>query len=61
MVSDDLFAILHFTGAGAADTLGYVHQVGPVYVSLLGADFNHAVEIGQSLAWDRAVGAFDNS
>jgi hypothetical protein len=56
MVTADLFAVLR-----AEETLGYVHKVGNVYVSLRGADFNYAVEIEQSLSWDRAVAAIDNN
>jgi hypothetical protein len=52
MVTEDLFALL--TGSR---TIGYVHKVGRVYVSLRGADANHAVEVGQSLSWDRALEA----
>jgi len=50
MISDDLFSIL-----SPHETVGFVHKVGPVYVSLLGSELNHAVEVGQSLSWDRAV------
>ena len=50
MVSDDLFSLLT-----ASETLGFVHKVGSVYVSLSGSDLSHAVEVGQSLSWDRAV------
>ena len=50
MVSDDLFSLLT-----PSETLGFVHKVGKVYVSLSGSDFSHAVEVGQSLSWDRAV------
>jgi hypothetical protein len=52
MVSDDLFALLTDT-----ETLGYVHKVGRVYVSLRGSDLSHAVEVAQSLSWDRALEA----
>jgi hypothetical protein len=52
MVEDDLFALLT-----ESETLGYIHKVGRVYVSLRGADINHAVEVGQSLSWDRALEA----
>ena len=50
MVSDDLFSLLT-----PSETLGFVHKVGSVYVSLSGSDLSHAVEVGQSLSWDRAV------
>ena len=50
MINDDLFSLLTPT-----ETLGFVHKVGAVYVALRGSDFHHAVEVGQSLSWDRAV------
>ena len=50
LVGDGLFAVL-----SANETLGFVHQVGQVYVSLCGSDIHHAVEVAQSLSWDRAV------
>jgi hypothetical protein len=50
MVSDDLFSLLTDT-----ETLGFVHRVGNVYVALHGPDFHRAVEVGQSLSFDRAV------
>lgn len=50
LVGDDLYSVLTET-----ETLGFVHKVGPVYVSLSGGDVAHAVEIGQSLSWDKAV------
>jgi hypothetical protein len=37
------------------ETLGFVHKVGSVYVALSGDVLSHAVEIGQSLEWDKAV------
>ena len=37
------------------ETLGFVHRVGAVYVALRGDVLSHAVEIGQSLEWDKAV------
>jgi len=40
---------------GPNDTVGFVHKVGPVYVALQGSEINHAVEVGQTLSWDRAV------
>jgi hypothetical protein len=51
-VGDDLFALVTST-----ETLGYVHKVGRVYVALRGSDINSAVEIAQSLSWDRAIDA----
>jgi len=50
MISDELFSVLT-----PNETLGYVHTVGRVYVALSGSDICHAVEVGQSLSWDRAV------
>lgn len=50
MVTDDLFSVLT-----PHETIGFVHKVGSVFVSLRGSDFHHAVEVGQSLSWDRAV------
>jgi hypothetical protein len=55
MISDDLFVVL-----GAFETLGYIHKVGNVYVSLLGSSIDHAVEVEQSLSWDRAIESFEN-
>jgi hypothetical protein len=51
-IGDDLFAVLT-----ASDTLGFIHKVGRVYVSLSGPHLNSAVEVAQSLSWDRAVDA----
>jgi hypothetical protein len=50
LMGDDLYAIL-----SENETLGFVHRVGNVFVSLCGADLHHAVEVGQSLSWDRAI------
>ena len=50
LVGDDLYSVLSET-----DTLGFVYKVGNVFVSLSGRDFGRAVEVGQSLDWDRAV------
>lgn len=50
MVGDDLFSLLT-----PSETIGFVHKVGRVYVALSGSDLPHAVEVGQSLSWDRAV------
>ena len=49
-ISEELFSVL-----GPNDTVGFVHKVGPVYVALQGSEINHAVEVGQTLSWDRAV------
>jgi hypothetical protein len=51
-IGDDLFAVLTSTG-----TLGFIHKVGRVYVSLSGPHLNSAVEVAQSLSLDRAVNA----
>jgi hypothetical protein len=50
LIGDGIFSVLSET-----ETLGFVHQVGQVYVSLVGSDLHHAVEVGQSLSWDRAL------
>ncbi|GAB3605954.1 hypothetical protein GCM10027413_13630 [Conyzicola nivalis] len=50
MIDDELFALLT-----PNETLGYVHKVGRVYVALRGADYNHAVEVGQTLSRERAI------
>jgi hypothetical protein len=51
LVSDDVYAVM-----SEANTLGYIHKVGTVYVCLHGDVLSHAVEVGQSLDWDQAVG-----
>jgi hypothetical protein len=50
LVTDDVYCILT-----DRETLGFVHKVGNVYVALSGDVLSHAVEIGQTLSWDRAV------
>jgi hypothetical protein len=50
LVSDDVYAVMN-----EANTLGYIHKVGTVYVALHGDVLSHAVEVGQSLDWDQAV------
>jgi len=50
LIGDDLYAVLTET-----ETLGFVHKVGSVFVALCGADLHHAVEVGQSLSWERAL------
>jgi hypothetical protein len=50
LVGDDLYCVL-----SERDTLGFVHRVGTVFVALSGDNLGHAVEVGQSLWWDRAV------
>jgi hypothetical protein len=49
-LSDDLYCVLSDT-----ETLGYVHKVGDIYVALSGDNLGHAVEVGQTHSWDRAV------
>jgi hypothetical protein len=50
LVTEDVYSVMT-----DRDTLGFVHKVGSVYVALSGDVLSHAVEIGQSLEWDRAV------
>jgi hypothetical protein len=50
LVTDDVYSVLT-----ERETLGFIHKVGNVYVALSGDVLSHAVEIGQSLSWDRAV------
>ena len=50
MIDDDVFALLTPT-----ETLGFVHRVGRVFVAMRGADYHHAVEVGQTLSRDRAI------
>ncbi|MCU1508191.1 MAG: hypothetical protein JWQ12_456 [Glaciihabitans sp.] len=50
LVSEDVYSVMT-----EHTTLGYIHQVGHVYVALSGDVLSHAVEVGQSLSWDRAV------
>ncbi len=50
LIGDDLYSVLTET-----ETLGYVHKVGNVFVALSGNDFGHAVEVGQTLSWERAI------
>jgi hypothetical protein len=50
LVGDDLYGVLSDT-----TTLGFIYKVGTVYVALAGPDFGRAVEVGQTLEWDRAV------
>ena len=50
LVGDDLYSVMTDT-----DTLGFVHKVGNVFVALSGRDLARAVEIGQTLEWDRAI------
>ena len=51
LVSDDVYAVM-----SEENTLGYIHKVGSVFVALHGDVLSHAVEVGQSLDWDQAVG-----
>jgi hypothetical protein len=50
LVTEDVYAVMT-----ERETLGFVHKVGTVYVALSGDVLSHAVEIGQSLVWDKAV------
>jgi hypothetical protein len=50
LIGDDMYAVLSDT-----HTLGFVYKVGNVFVALSGRDFGRAVEVGQTLSWDRAV------
>jgi hypothetical protein len=50
LVTEDIYSVMT-----DRETLGFVHRVGTVYVALSGDVLSHAVEIGQSLDWDRAV------
>jgi hypothetical protein len=50
LVREDIYAIL-----SADETMGFVERVGNVFVSLDGPDLARAVEVGQSLSWDKAV------
>jgi hypothetical protein len=50
LVTEDVYSVMT-----DVETLGFVHKVGSVYVALRGDVLSHAVEIGQSLEWDRAV------
>jgi hypothetical protein len=50
LVTEDVYSVMT-----DRETLGFVHKVGTVYVALSGDVLSHAVEIGQSLDWDKAV------
>jgi hypothetical protein len=50
LVADDVFAVLSNT-----DTLGFVHRIDHIYVALSGRDLAHAVEVGQTMSWERAL------
>ncbi len=50
LLSEDLFCVMT-----DRETLGYIRKAGKVYVALSGDVLSHAVEIGQTLDWDRAV------
>ena len=50
LVTEDVYSVMT-----DRETLGFVHKVGSVYVALSGDVLSHAVEIGQSLEWDKAV------
>ncbi len=50
LVTDDVYSVMT-----DRETLGFVQRVGTVYVALSGDVLSHAVEVGQSLSWDRAI------
>ncbi len=50
LVTDDVYSVMTDT-----DTLGFVHKAGNVYVALSGDVLSHAVEVGQSLSFEKAV------
>ena len=50
VIGDDMYSVMSDT-----ETLGYVYRVGNVFVALQGGDFGRAVEVGQTLSWDRAI------
>jgi hypothetical protein len=50
LVTEDIYSVMT-----DRETLGFVHKVGNVYVALSGDILSHAVEVGQSLALERAV------
>jgi len=50
LIGDDMYSVLSDT-----TTLGFVYKVGNVFVALSGPDFGRAVEVGQTLSFDRAV------
>ena len=50
LIGDDLYSVLSDT-----ETLGFIYKVDTVFVALSGSDFGRAVEVGQTLLWDRAV------
>ena len=50
IVRDDLYAVL-----SSQETMGFVERVDRVFVALHGPDLARAVEVGQSLSWDRCV------
>lgn len=50
LIGDDMYSVLSET-----HTLGYVYRVDTIFVALKGHDFGHAVEIGQTHSWERAI------
>jgi hypothetical protein len=56
LVGEDMYSVL-----SQSTTLGFVYKVGNVFVALTGSDFGRAVEVGQSLSWDRAIEMVRNS
>lgn len=49
-VADDVDAVRR-----DGNTIGYIRQVGRVFVALRGRRLDYAVECGQSLLWDKAA------
>lgn len=50
LLDEGLYAVLT-----EHDTLGFVQRVGNVFVALSGSDLGRAVEVGQTMSWQRAV------
>lgn len=50
LLTDDVYSVMN-----ERETLGFVHKAGPVYVALAGEILSHAVEVGQSLSFEKAV------
>jgi hypothetical protein len=50
LIDHDLYAVL-----GGKQLLGFVQRVGNVFVALSGRTYSLAVEVGQSLIFDRSV------
>lgn len=50
LVTDDVYSVMN-----DRETLGFVQKAGPVYVALSGGVLCQAVEVGQSLSFEKAV------